>query len=350
MFRFRTTVIRYELLPVACVGGFAIGSVAIFNSTSGSTVIDVAGEEFAAEHAFFEHPRYLDLGPISRGAFGDVRRVQDTRSSRPLAMKVMRRCIARESRPCARFATEIEIMTSLQHPGVLPAHDNGEFDDGRLWFTMPEVRGRTLAVVLDELNSLEAHHGFRSPSFRQALGSLAQICQIVAFAHEQGIVHRDVKPKNTMVADGGEMFVIDWGVAKRLMSNSHAGSPNAKSTIRQAFTEPGEVLGTPAYMPPEQASGDISLQSSASDVYSLGAVLYHLLAGLPPYEGTRAAVLARIKRGAPLPISARVGAEKAPPKELVALCESAMQRAPAKRITGALRIAQGILEWLDGSN
>lgn len=332
------------VLPAAHVGRYKIGDVAI-SSTIGSTLIDIVCEDPLPEKAFFEHPHYLDLGPISRGAFGDVRRVRDTRSSRPLAMKVMRRCIARESRSYARFATEIEIMTSLQHPGILRVHGNGEFDDGRLWFIMPEVRGRTFAVMLDELNRLETHDLCRSLSFRHALRSLLQFCQIVAFAHEEGFLHRDLKPKNMMVADTDETFVIDWGVAKRL----HLPLPTGSLAQRTRFTEQGEVLGTPAYMPPEQAFGDVSKQSPASDVYSLGAVLYHLLTGKPPYRGTQAAVIAQIKRAAPPPISAVVDAHRSPPKELVALCEAAMERAPVKRIAGTLRIAEGIGEWLDGA-
>lgn len=321
-------------------------SIAILGSTFGSTLLDDVREEPAPERAFFEHSRYLDLGPIARGAFGDVRRVRDARSSRVVAMKVMRRCIAQESRAYARFVTEIEIMTSLRHPGVLPVHDHGKFDDGRPWFTMPEVRGRTFSVVLDELHALDPHDVLRSSLFRYAIESLARCCQIVAFAHDQRIVHRDLKPQNMMVADDGETFVIDWGIAKQLTSSPHLASTNGNSQKQRARTATGEVLGTPSYMPPEQALGNISLQSPASDVYSLGALLYHLLTGQPPYRGTRPAVIAQIKRGPAPPISAIVGTNRALPQELVVLCETAMQRQVAMRISGARRMAQGLLEWL----
>ncbi len=321
----------------------------MLNSTLGSTVNDAVDEQVISEHTFFTHPRYVDLGPISRGAFGDVRRVIDTRSDCPLAMKIMRRSITSAAYCNERFMVEVEIMRSLTHPGILPVHHRGEFDDGRLWFTMPEVRGCTFAVVLDELHACEVYDVFRSSSFRHALASFAQFCEIVDFAHGHGIVHRDLKPKNMMIAEEGGTFVIDWGVAKRLTSEPHFASPNGKSKPPRARTEPGEVLGTPAYMPPEQAFGHISLQSPASDIYSLGAVLYHLLAGQPPYRGTRPAVLAQIKRGAPHPISDVFRGDRNPPKELVGLCEAAMQRLPDKRISRALGIAQAIGDWLDKS-
>lgn len=314
----------------------------IFEPKGESTVMDLDGEDVIEERAFFEHPRYEDLGPISRGTFGDVRRVRDMQRGRSLAMKIMRRYIARESGPRARFAVEIEIMASLRHPGIVTIEDHGEFEDGRLWFTMPEIRGRTFSEVLDDLHAPNAGNVFQSIFFRQTLRSFAHFCLVADFAHENGIVHRDLKPKNMMIADDGATFVIDWGVAKRMTAALPAGLLNTAS-----FTEPGEVLGTPAYMPPEQVFGDIAMQSPASDVYSLGAVLYHLLTGRPPYRGTRAAVIARIKRGAPLRIADVVETNHVPPKELVALCEAAMQLVPARRIPRALDIARGVLDWID---
>lgn len=290
----------------------------------------------------------MDLAPIARGGVGDVRRVYDTEFSRIMAMKITRRSIIPEFRTHARFENEIEIMASLRHPGILPSYDHGEFEDGRLGFTMPEIQGRTLADVLDELHSIDGRIRYQSSVFRRALESFAQICEIIAFAHKQGVVHRDLKPKNMMVAEDGQCFVIDWGIAKRIDPTAPHGPTNMNSRGRRALTETGDVLGTPAYMPPEQARGDISLQSSASDVYSLGAVLYFLLAGEPPYRGTRPAVLVQIKRGPPRPISMVTDANSVPPRELVELCEAAMHRDTAKRISGAGQIVQEIRSWLEG--
>lgn len=317
-------------------------------STSGCSDADEAADPHAVQRAFFEHPRYSDMGPISRGGCGDVRRVLDKQSSHALAMKITRRCIDRASRTYTRFMTEIDIMTSLQHPGILPSFDHGEFDDGRLWLTMPEVHGQTLAQVLDELYMSDPGNRFRSRAFQRVLQALAQACSIVAAAHAQGFMHRDLKPKNIMVADDGETFVIDWGVAKRLTSTHEAAISKAELEARNAFTEQGEVLGTPAYMPPEQAFGNISAQSPACDVYSLGAILYHVLTGKPPYKGTGIAVLAQIRRAAPCSIeSAGLSVEAAPPRQLVALCGAAMERDPSKRIGGAHQMAAEMRSWVN---
>jgi eukaryotic-like serine/threonine-protein kinase len=318
-----------------------------FTSTLGSTQSEANSEKFVPERSFFDHSNYVDLGLIAQGAFGHVRRVRDIRSSDTWAMKIMRRCLTPESQSYTRFITEIEIMTSLRHPGILFIHDHGEFDDGRHWFTMPEIRGRTFANTLDELHTGDPHDVFQSPLFYRILKSFAQFCQITAFAHEQKIVHRDLKPKNMMIADDGASFVIDWGLAKQLTPEIPLHSTNGATKIPRARTEQGEVLGTPAYMPPEQAFGDISLQSTAADVYSLGAVLYHLLAGQPPYRGTRPAVIAQIKRGPPQPLSTFVEKKRFLPENFVSLCEAAMQRKPETRIAGAKQIADNIREWLE---
>lgn len=322
----------------------------MLDSTLGSTVFEEDDEQVFSDNFFFAHPRYVDLGPISSGAFGDVRRVVDKRWQRATAMKITRKCISQTLHYHERFMMEVDIMNSLTHVGILPVYDFGEFDDGRLWFTMPEVQGRTFALVLDELHTLGVTDVFRSDVFRRALESLAQFCEIANFAHTRRIVHRDLKPKNMMVADDVETFVIDWGVAKLLPADSHTTEGQTQLLARYARTKPGEILGTPAYMPPEQAFGDISLQSPASDIYSLGAVLFHLLAGQPPYRGTRPAILAQIKRSAPRSIMTVVGPNRNPPKELIALCEAAMQRSPSKRISKAIGLSHAIWEWLDKSN
>jgi len=293
--------------------------------------------------------RYLDLGRIARGAFGDVRRVRDTHLARVLAMKVMLGDIVSSPRRYARFVAEIELTAELQHPGVVPIHDCGELEDGRLWFTMQEVRGRTFSEVIGELS--EANHGGGpgrgGSAFRRAVDVLARLSQTVAFAHGRGIIHRDIKPRNVMVGDLGEAFVMDWGLARRLRPPPNDFGPSlfgAKAPRVQ--TDPGEVLGTPAYMPPEQAFGEISLQSPASDVYSLGAILYHLLAGVPPYRGSRMAVLKQVRRGAPVRVT-ESAPEGAPlPPKLVAICERAMQRDPAARHADAGLLAQDLLGWL----
>lgn len=298
--------------------------------------------------------RYRDLGRLARGASGDVRRVRDLLLGRVLVMKVLRWEHVDNPHIRARFVAETELTAQLQHPGVVPMHDCGAFQDGRLWFTMHEVRGRTFDNVLAELHAAAGPEGFRAaPSgwtFRRALDAFARMAQTVAYAHGAGIVHRDLKPANLMVGELGEAFVMDWGLARRLDGpESTRGGEGAAPAEDERRTQHGEVLGTPAYMPPEQARGERALHGPPSDVYALGAILYHLLAGRPPYQGSGLAAWRQVLAGPPVPVveAARGG----PPvdQELCAICERAMERDPAARYADAEALARQLVDWLDGA-
>jgi len=296
--------------------------------------------------------RYVDLGRIALGATADVRRVRDTHMSRVLAMKVMRRELLGSPRKRDRFIAEIELTAELQHPGVIPIHDWGELDDGRIWFTMQEVRGRTFDALIHELHAARGPEGFRPLSsgftFRRAIDAVARLAQTVAYAHGLGIVHRDLKPMNVMVGHFSETFVMDWGLARRIGEPATIALASSGHRARRSFvTGPGQVIGTPAYMPPEQARGVRALQSPRVDVYALGAILYHLLAGRPPYRGSSAVVLRQVLHGPPLPIAtAAPGGEL--PAELVMICERAMQRDISARYADAEELADDLVSFLDG--
>jgi eukaryotic-like serine/threonine-protein kinase len=327
------------------------GSISMSGSTEADTSLDEGGRIIASETTF-PH-RYVDLGRIALGASGDVRRVRDTRLSRVLAMKVMRFELLGSPRRRARFVAEIELTAELQHPGIIPIHDYGELEDGRVWFTMQEVRGRTLRAVFEELQKAKGSEGFLpGPSgwtLRRAVDALARLAQTVAYAHGRGVVHRDLKPMNAMVGDLGEAFVMDWGLARRL--DAPPGLPDVPVEMAKAralSTATGEVLGTPAYMSPEQARGERAFDSPASDVYALGAILYHLLGGEPPYRGSSRAVLRQVLQAAPVRLSKVAEGGPPLPEELVAICERAMQRDPTERYADAGSLAQDLLGWLDG--
>ncbi|MBL8679887.1 MAG: SUMF1/EgtB/PvdO family nonheme iron enzyme [Myxococcales bacterium] len=268
-------------------------------------------------------PRYVDLGPLARGGMGELRRVRDPALHRVLALKTLPEERAADPGAVARFLSEARLTASLQHPGVVPVHDCGVDERGRPWFAMTEVRGRTLRAVLREL-----HEGPEAPSpsaLRRALDTFARACEAVAYAHSLDVVHRDLKPDNIMVGALGEVLVVDWGLALR------------------ATDAPGEDelrAGTPAYMPPEQARGD-ARPTAACDVYALGAVLYELLGGAPPYTGTPAAVRAQLLHGPPPPVAA--------PADLLALCERAMARDPAGRPSNASELLRELRLVLDGA-
>ena len=234
---------------------------------------------------------YVDDGEIGRGSQGEVRRVVDTNLQRRLAMKVLDPARALDERSRKMFVEEAQITAQLDHPNIPPVHRLGVGPDGLLYFTMKLLPGTTLEDVLAR--------GVRHSDWREVFGVLqifVTVCNAVAFAHERGVVHRDLKPDNVMVADHGQVYVMDWGIARVVgqarpperAAGMHVSVPTG------AFSEPGVISGTPAYMAPEQASGSMAGADPRSDVFSLGAILYHLLVGRPPYAGdTPVAVLIR---------------------------------------------------------
>jgi eukaryotic-like serine/threonine-protein kinase len=296
--------------------------------------------------------RYEDLGPIAGGSFGEVRRVLDTLLDRVVAMKLLRLEHAALPHVRQRFLAEARITAQLQHPGIVALHDRGELSDGRLWFTMKEVRGRTLDAVVSDLHAASGPAGWGPTAdgftFRRLVDAFARIAQAIAYAHSRGIVHRDLKPANLMVGEFGEVLVMDWGLARRI----NAVEPRAEDPglpLNEAhMTQHGDILGTPAYMAPEQARGDTALHGPASDVYALGAVLYCLLTGKPPYRGSSGRdVLAALLAGPPVPLAAAASGPPLP-AELCAIAERAMRREMRERYPSAEALAADVLAWLDG--
>jgi eukaryotic-like serine/threonine-protein kinase len=300
--------------------------------------------------------RYVDQGRIAAGSFGEVRRVHDTQLDRIVAMKLLRADVAGGAQIAARFLAETKLTAGLEHPGIVALYDGGKLDDGRLWFTMREVRGRTLGEVIDEVHAAAGTNGFRETAsgwtFRRLVDAFARVCQAVAYAHRRGVVHRDLKPDNIMTGEFGEVMVMDWGLGLRLDAAAPEDLAFAELTVNPAsaqLTRHGDVLGTPAYMPPEQARGERALHGLPSDVYALGAVLYHLLAGRPPYRGSSALhVLQQVVTGCPVPV-VEAAEEKPIPAELAAICTKAMAREINARYPDAEALAREVVAWLDGA-
>jgi len=291
--------------------------------------------------------RYEDLGPIGTGGMGEVRRVRDVQLNRTLAMKILHASLLPSPAVRARFLDEAQATAQLQHPNIVPVHDAGELPDGRLWFTMKEVRGRTLSRVLRDA---EATRDARL-TFRRLVEAFLAVCRAVAYAHERGVVHRDLKPSNVMVGELGEVYVLDWGLAKlpRREGGTGISDVDLVRTVREdagPLTQPGRVVGTPAYMPPEQARGWSDRVDVRTDVYALGAVLYELLSGRAPYRGrTSDDVLRQVLKQPPEPLEP----SEAVPAELVATCERAMSREIGQRHQTARELAAEIEVWLDGA-
>ena len=293
------------------------------------------------------YERYVDEGPLGAGGMGEVRRVLDTRLDRMLAMKCIRGKLTADADARQRFQREARLTAQLAHPGIIPVHDVGELPDGRLYYTMPVVQGRTLGDALEEVHgAVEAETWLPAPSgwtFRRLVDAFRRVCDAVAFAHMRGVVHGDIKPDNIMLGAHGEVFVLDWGLA---------GLLDASGSEEGGAGERGRLVGTPAYMAPERlwsAPGDVG---RGADVYALGAVLYQLLVGEPPY-GPRnpVSVIQRLAEGPPEPApdAARRLTRPDPPSELIAAIWSAMARDPEQRPADAGQLAAEVGAWLEGT-
>lgn len=296
--------------------------------------------------------RYEDLGPIAGGFFGEVRRVRDTLLDRVLAIKLLRPEHVHHHELRQRFIAEARITAQLQHPAIITVHDRGELPDGRLWFTMKEVRGRTLSAVIRAQHAASGPEGWvEAPegwTFRRLVDAFVRITQAIAYAHSRGVVHRDLKPANLMVGEFAEVLVMDWGLARRdgVRDASGAWAP-AVSTDSAEMTRQGTVLGTPSFMSPEQARGEAA--GPASDIYALGAVLYCFLTGRPPHSGESSAeVLGKLLAGPHVPIEEAARGGPPVPTELASVAERALQRDIALRYPNAEMLANDVVAWLDG--
>lgn len=277
---------------------------------------------------------------IARGGMGKILSARDRRLRRDVVIKVTRKDGGRVD---PRFEREALITARLQHPSIVRVYDAGVLGDGRAFYAMERVRGRSLEVVIDE-----------SKSLRERLTLLPHaiaVCEAIAYAHSEGVLHRDLKPSNVLVGPFGETVVIDWGLAKPIRDPDDSGAairrPETPLPIDSSdanLTQMGAVLGTPSYMAPEQARGEPS--DERSDIYALGAVLYTMLTGSAPHRGrTTDEVLAQVAEGAHTPIAER---EPGVPRELQSVVERAMALNPADRIATAKELAEELRRFTAG--
>jgi serine/threonine protein kinase len=227
----------------------------------------------AAEMPDLNGTGYVLLDKLGEGGMGGVFRVQDTTLGRQVALKVIG-IVDSRGELSARLLREAKIIARLEHPGIVPVHDVGTLPDGRVYYTMKLVQGQRLDQHAAELGGVP-----------ERLRTFQKICDAVAFAHAHDVVHRDLKPQNIMVGRFGEVLVMDWGLAKLLntrtaMDGENVGTEKARDEQALATdTGHGVILGTPGYMAPEQARGEVAAAGPRADVYSLGAVLKFLLEG-----------------------------------------------------------------------
>ena len=282
-----------------------------------------------------DDPRYRINQRIGQGGMGTVYLAEDRALGRPVALKVIRDgALNKES--IDRMSREAHIIACLEHPGIVPVHDIGTLADGRAYYVMKWVQGRRL----DE-------HFDASAGIPERLRVFQRVCETVAFAHAHQVIHRDLKPQNVMVGPFGEVLVLDWGLAKAALdpsTNAAAAAPLPQERPLEPSpreTAHGTILGTPAYMSPEQALGAVDRIDERSDVYALGGVLYFLLTGQAP----RAA--AQSGDGA-LPLVPPRQRNRAVPRRLEAICLKALSADPEHRYAGAAELAAEVVRFLDG--
>ncbi len=279
--------------------------------------------------------RFEVVGVIGRGGAGDVVRVRDPALDRELAMKLLR-ADALADDAAEHFVAEARTIARLQHPGILPVHELGRLEDGRVWYTMREVVGQSLAVLVSVL------HGPAPGAWtlRRLIERFRQACEAVAYAHSQGVVHGDLKPANILVGEFADVLVVDWGLARR----ATADAPPAPRRAESGSLRP-TVAGTPMYMAPELLDPRPPVHPTR-DVYALGVTLYTCLAGHAPYDGRlfTLEVLAEAAKGRVRPMRGRLPV----PPELGETCRKAMALSPRDRHPDAGALAVELAAWLEG--
>ncbi|HTC94768.1 MAG TPA: SUMF1/EgtB/PvdO family nonheme iron enzyme [Terriglobales bacterium] len=310
--------------------------------------------------------KYEMKGKLGQGGMGEVHKVLDRDLRREVALKMLRprgESVAGEE-DMLRFIKEAQATGRLEHPNIVPVHDLGIDADGRIYFTLKYVKGVSLKEVIRgrrDNKQLEDGRKFREVwSPRQMIEILISICNAMAYAHSKDILHRDLKPDNIMLGKFGEVLVMDWGLAKILTNRVAAVKSDSKeqqetfldltmrANLDSSMTMEGAVAGTPAYMAPEQAAGKISELDERTDVYSLGAMLYEILSGEPPYKGNTALeVVRKVNQEPPPSLQTGMHGFKPIPRELKAICEKAMTRDSRERYATAQEMRNDLQAYLE---
>lgn len=308
----------------ACKKKFTVSSVDVSDSNASQEAmqtVDGDSSSSAVSPELRTLGRFEIQSVLGRGGFGVVYRAVDTHMKREVALKVPR-FAADEERKLARFLAEAQTAAKLRHPNIVPVFESSEVDD-RLYIASEFVPGETLSA------RLKRHR----PDIRTAVKWIAELADALAYAHGEEIVHRDVKPDNVMIDSHERPQLMDFGLAKRLDEDS-------------AMSVEGSILGTPAYMSPEQARGETADVSPHSDQYSLGVMLYELITGQKPFTGSPHAVVAKVASDE-LPAGPR-SLDSSISQDLEAICQKAMEKDASNRYADCAALARDLHNWLNG--
>jgi Flp pilus assembly protein TadD/tRNA A-37 threonylcarbamoyl transferase component Bud32 len=296
----------------------------------------------------FRSDRYIVQQFHARGGIGEIWVAEDVEIGRQVALKRLRN--QRDGQQ-DRFLMEAQITGQLEHPGIVPVHDLGVDGEGRPFYVMAFIHGRTLKQVIDEYHAGRLPPGEpREVQRCRLLEVFVKVCEAIAYAHHRGVIHRDLKPDNVMIGPYGETLVLDWGLAKVC---SQPETPGKSPPLHLSYatdstkTQEGLILGSPFYMPPEVASGRAAEADERTDVYLLGATLYHILTGSTPREGRSFQEVIELARNVPPPSPRKLKADV--PRALDAICLKAMAANKEDRYAGALEVAADVQRYLAGA-
>jgi serine/threonine-protein kinase len=331
-----TTTIRDHSVDLSALGTF-------------DTFADSAGAREGDVRASVSPPgseeglsRYAEGPLLGMGGMGEVRLHIDERIGRPVALKTLRSDIG-SVHAMARFLREARVQGQLEHPGIVPVYDLATNERGRPYFTMKRVRGQTLGHILSRLRAGDADARARF-SRHKLISAFVQVCLALEYAHERGVIHRDLKPGNVMLGSLGEVYVLDWGIAKAtgdVIPDDEDAPP--RSAI-PGMTRAGDLIGTPLYMSPEQLRAEHDSLDVRSDVFALGAILFEILT-LSHYRrpGT---VEEMVKQGEQVRLPSSLSPDV--PPELDAICARALAPDAAERFASALALAEALEGYLEG--
>jgi serine/threonine-protein kinase len=286
---------------------------------------------------FGETDRFIEREVIGGGGMGSVIRAYDKELGRDVAIKVMSPELASNGPEAMRFIEEAHITGQLEHPYIVPVYEFGTDQRGARFLAMRLVQGKTLE---ETINAAGAQR-LAPERLGDLLQILVKICDAVSFAHSRGVIHRDLKPSNVMISDFGQVYVMDWGVARSAPKSSEPGSSEREGPA--SSDPPGALIGTPSYMAPEQLRGDNDQVDERTDVFALGATLYQILTGQPPRLPHSVHAVVRNRSPVPIPAPEEIVKDAVVPPELSRIAQKAMSADAADRY-GSVNSFRGDVE------